>query len=254
MDLEPAPERYLSLLREDGERLAAVATRDLDASVPPCPGWTVRDVVVHTGHVYLHKIANMATMGPAEFPPEPAATGDAVEWFRGAHARLLHELGTRGPSAPSYTWWKPDQTVGFWYRRMAQETAVHRVDAETALDQLSPVADDLAVDGVDEVLRRFLGHDMWRDLSPEEWGGVDAHAGEGQSVGVRTGGWSWQVELHPGRIDVTDGTDFADAVVTGEPSEVLLWLWGRRPDPVVHVDGDARVVTALRDRLTVATQ
>jgi hypothetical protein len=29
---------------------------------------------------------------------------------------------------PAGSWYTPDQTVGFWIRRMAQETVIHRID------------------------------------------------------------------------------------------------------------------------------
>jgi len=46
-------EEHLEVLRRDGEKLADVAQRaGLDAPVPPCPGWQVRDVLQHTGGVH----------------------------------------------------------------------------------------------------------------------------------------------------------------------------------------------------------
>ena len=42
---------------------------------------------------------------------------------------------------------------------MAQETVIHRVDAELAAGEpIAPIPDDLAVDGIDEVLERFLAY------------------------------------------------------------------------------------------------
>jgi hypothetical protein len=35
---------------------------------------------------------------------------------------------------------------------------------------------------------------------------------------------------------------------------VLLWLWGRRPDAAVALDGDTAALRALRDRLVLSTQ
>jgi uncharacterized protein (TIGR03083 family) len=256
MTAELKPDRYLELLQSDAARLSEIAGRDLDAAVPTCPGWTVRDALVHTGHVYQHKIANMRTQAPAEFPPRPAPERDEVAWFSAALDELVDELVTRGPDAPSYTWWPEDQTVGFWYRRMAQETAVHRVDVESAFDEITPVAEDLAVDGVDEVLVRFLGGD-WTDQDEEGWGDVSPDGGAGQSIVVTTGTAGWRVTLHPDRIDVDadlpPGVN-GDATVTGDPSELLLWLWGRRPDSAVTLDGDPAAVSALRGRLYLASQ
>ncbi|MBV9292418.1 MAG: maleylpyruvate isomerase N-terminal domain-containing protein, partial [Frankiales bacterium] len=44
----------LAQLASDGAALRDAAT-DLNANVPTCPGWTVRDAVEHTAVVYAHK-------------------------------------------------------------------------------------------------------------------------------------------------------------------------------------------------------
>jgi len=241
------PDRYLYLLRADGERLAEVAERGLDVPVPCCPGWTVRDVVAHTAEVYQHKLACIRLgRRPDPWPPEEFSSREPLPFLRSSLDELIEEMKGRGPEAPAYTWWPPDQTVGFWYRRMAQESAVHRVDAETAHDVVTPVDDELALDGVDEVLERFLASEDWK-ANP-----VDAAAGT--TVAVRTGDHAWRVHLAPDEVRIEAGPGHAEATVTGEPSELLLWLWGRRPDSAVHFEGDADVVQALRERLALATQ
>ncbi len=250
-----APGRYLEVLRQDVERMATAAAGDLTAPVPACPGWTVRNALLHTGMVYLHKVATMRASRAVEYPPAPEPEGDLVPWFNDAARALLAELESRGPDAPSHTWWPGDRTVGFWYRRMAQETAVHRVDVESASGDPAPVPDDVAVDGVDEVLRRFLR--LWGSTVEESAGGdVDLSAGADRPISVRTGGRAWRVVLHPDRVDAdaapVEGP--ADAVVTGEPSEVLLWLWGRRPTTAVRIAGDADLAGVLRARLALATE
>ena len=52
--------------------------------------------------------------------------------------------------------WSAQKDVGFIQRRMAQESAVHRWDAELAVGAPNPIDADLAVDGVDEFLTLFL--------------------------------------------------------------------------------------------------
>jgi hypothetical protein len=42
--------------------------------------------------------------------------------------------------------------------------------------------------------------------------------------------------------------------VSGEPSELLLWLWGRRPDSAVVLEGDGELLSGFRARLKVVTQ
>ena len=241
-------ERFLALLRSDGRLLADAARRDLEADVPPCPGWRVRDVVTHTAEVYEHKLACIELRAaPDPWPPPWPADRDPLAWFADAHARLLDVLSSTDPATPAYTWWPPDQTVGFWVRRMAQETAVHRVDAQSAFGAITPVDTDLAVDGVDEVLTLFLAGD-WSDAPVDR-------VGSGERIAVTAGAQSWLVTLQPRAVEVSrpDGTA-VDATLSGAPSDVLLWLWGRAADDTVDRGGDASAIRLLRERLTLATQ
>ncbi|MEP6696765.1 MAG: maleylpyruvate isomerase family mycothiol-dependent enzyme [Pseudonocardiales bacterium] len=242
--------RYLDLLRADGGLLAATARLDLDAEVPPCPGWRVRDAVEHTAEVYEHKLACIdLRANPDPWPPARPADRDPVQWFMDAHGRLLDVLTTHDPATPAYTWFPPDQTVGFWVRRMAQETAVHRVDVQSAFDAVTTVDAELATDGVDEVLTLMLAGD-WSD-DPIEW------MGGGERVAVSTGGRSWLVTFDAREITVVESGKSggsADATVSGAPSDVLLWLWGRAGDDAVEFSGDAAAIRLLRGWLATATE
>jgi len=242
------PETFLHHLRADADRMADLAGRDLDAAVPPCPGWDVREVMSHTGSVYSHKVACMrkgARPEDDDWMHGPDDGDDMVAWFRTRLEELVTELEERGPDAPSYTWYDPQQTVGFWFRRMAQETVVHRVDVESAFDAVTHVDDELAVDGIDEVLDWFLAYQA-EDVGPD---------GPGRgTVAVRTGDHIWRLELLPDDVTLSRDPGPCEAVATGEPSELLLWLWGRRPDSAVTLEGDAELLTALRERLRIVTQ
>jgi hypothetical protein len=128
---------------------------------------------------------------------------------------------------------------------MAQETAVHRVDVESAFEAVTSVADDLAVDGVDEVLDLFLVYQA-EDVGPD---------GPGRgTVAVRTGENIWRLTLSADDVALSREPGATDAVVSGEPSELLLWLWGRRPDSAVLLEGDGELLTGFRARLKVVTQ
>jgi uncharacterized protein (TIGR03083 family) len=233
-------------VRQDGRRLADAAGGSLSAEVPSCPGWTVRDLVSHVAEVYEHKIAcTLLRQAPDPWPPQWPADRDPVEWFRDAHERLLEMFGRSEPTTPSATWWPPDQTVGFWARRMAHETAVHRVDAELAIGSPTPVDAELAVDGVDEILRIMLAGD-WSD-EPDD-------AATGQRVAISAGARTWLVTLERGSVTVAEDGGAAAAALGGDPSDVLLWLWGRAPDERVTRSGDADALRLLRSRLMLATQ
>jgi uncharacterized protein (TIGR03083 family) len=237
---------FVENVRRDGDRLGAVAGADRLEPVPSCPGWTVDDLVRHVAEVYEHKIAcTLLGRAPEPWPPEWPADRDPLEWFTDAHARLLEMFDRSGPGTPSATWWPPEQTVGFWARRMAHETAVHRFDAELAANTPTPVGAELAVDGIDEILRIMLAGD-WSD-EPDD-------AASGQRIAVATGDHRWDVVLERESMTVDDGSGQADARLEGDPSDVDLWLWGRVTDDRVSRSGDLDAIRLLRSRLALATQ
>jgi hypothetical protein len=53
---------------------------------------------------------------------------------------------------------------------------------------------------------------------------------------------------------VGDVTGEPEVRITGEPSNLLLWLWGRAPESAIQVAGDPAVAHRLRHRLALATQ
>lgn len=246
------PERYLELIRSGSARLSEVAATDLDADVPSCPGWTVRDVLSHVAEVYQHKIACMReNAAPDPWPLPEFAEREPREFFASSTEELLHELEERGPAEQSFTWWADDQSTGFWFRRMAQEIAVHRYDAEQALDATTPIDPELALDGIDEVLRLMLGGPWWADYDTEH--PVNA------TLRVEAGGRFWLAAAGPDSVTITnesyDGVvrPVPAAAVSGEPESLLLWLWGRRGNDAVTIDGDPTLVGEFRSRLAECT-
>lgn len=249
--------RYLECLAADFARLRAVAADHLCDAVPSCPGWTVTDLVRHVAQVYLHKTRAMqegVEPGGDDWPPAGLAAEDPMALLDRAYAGLRHELETRDPAAPAGSWYAPDQTVGFWVRRMAQETVIHRFDAELAAGvPAAATPDDLAVDGVDELLKVFVSYGV------SAWGEYFAAVlGEAptRSYRIRAGDAAWRVETGPGRFDVSDGAGEgpADLTVSGPPVGVLRWVWNREEPAVVTVDGDPAALVVLKGCIVTATQ
>jgi uncharacterized protein (TIGR03083 family) len=237
---------FVEQVRLDGWRLAEAADGNIDMPVPSCPGWSVRDLVAHVAQVYEHKIqCTRLGRAPDPWPPAWPQADEPVPWLRDAHSRLLQMFDESEATTPSATWWPMDQTVGFWARRMAHETAVHRVDAELASGGSTPIDSALATDGVDEVLHIMLAGD-WSDDADD--------AMTGQVIDISTGGRSWRVVLDREAVSVSDEASEADAMLTGDPSDVLLWLWGRVPDDRVEQAGDPEAHRLMRTRLEMATQ
>jgi uncharacterized protein (TIGR03083 family) len=239
-------------LAADYARMREVAARDLTASVPSCPDWDVAELVRHTGAVYLHKAQAMRSgmPGEGEWPPPGINDEPPLALLDRGYAELVHEFDTRAPGDHAGTWYTPDQTVGFWIRRMAQETVIHRVDSELALSEaIAPIADDLATDGVDEVLEIFLSYitTQWASEIP------DLADCDGRAVRVETGTRGWTLHLTPGGVNVDAATGH-DASVSGEPDAVLLWLWRRAGDGAVSFGGDRALVKKLHDLMGASTQ
>jgi len=251
--------RYLDCLAADYALLRSAAdSGSPDAPVPCCPGWTLADVVAHVGEVYLHKATVMRDgKWPDPWPPEEHAGLQPLTLLGDGYRELTAEFAARPPEEPSLTWYEPDQTVGFWIRRMAQETVVHRMDAQlAACVPVTPAPDDLAVDGVDEVLKRFLayGSGQWPDEYAMLAGGHLATSDGTDTIVVTTGQMSWTVRPAPAAVTVTDGRDAAArAEVTAAPDAMLRWLWGRAGDDVVTVTGDREWAAYLRRLLKAMT-
>ena len=127
---------------------------------------------------------------------------------------------------------------------MGHETAIHRVDAELAAEDVTPLDPDLALDGIDEILRIMLEGD-WSDEPSDE--------STGQRVAIESVDRRWVVVLDHDSITVEDG-GAAAATLAGDPRDVDLWLWGRGDDASLARSGDQDSLALLRDRLVVATQ
>ena len=104
-----------------------------DAAVPACPGWTVTDVLEHTGSVLYR--ASLIIGERRERRPHRSETtappGDPFGWYEKGRAAIVPVLRAADPSAEYWTFRGPNP-LRWWLRRLANETAVHRVDAEQA--------------------------------------------------------------------------------------------------------------------------
>jgi uncharacterized protein (TIGR03083 family) len=250
--------RFLDCLATDFARLRALVPTDPAAAVPSCPGWTVADLTRHVGEVYLHKtLAMREGVEPEPWPPKELADEEPVALLDRAYADLINEFATRKPEDPAGSWYAPDQTVGFWIRRMAQETVIHRIDAELGTDQrVAPVPADLALDGIDELLKVFVAY------SVAEWGDYFAEilAGSpGRTYMVRADGSAWWVRTGPGLFAVENGAGHttADVTVSGPPMAVLRWVWNREgtDEPSgVTAEGAPEAIEELRRCIVMATQ
>jgi uncharacterized protein (TIGR03083 family) len=224
-------QRYLSTIVDEADTLTAAAARDLAARVPSCPDWSAADLVYHIGDVHWSWRAVVEgrrdQSATGEFAPRPR-DDELAEWAR-EEARLLATiLEKMDPETHVWTW-APQKNVAFVQRRMAQETAVHRVDAELAAGSPTPISADLAADGVEEFLEFFLPADP----------AVLADPGESVHLHATDSGDEWLVTVADGAVRTERRHAKAGVAVRGPVSDLLLALWRRVPPSNLDVVGDA---------------
>ncbi|MFI5698052.1 maleylpyruvate isomerase family mycothiol-dependent enzyme [Kribbella sp. NPDC051586] len=239
--------RFLEHVQAESARLVEVARTGLDAAVPSCPGWTVDDVVRHVAQVYVHKVEVLKRGAlPDPWPPDFSDL-ETLQWYDDARTALIAALEAAGTETQTWTFNPRDSTSAFWFRRMAHESLVHRIDVEQAHEVITPIDPDLALDGIDEVLYPNVGGPWWEEGDTEF--PIDA------TVRITAAGRSWTIRADATAVDVQQGAEGeAAAEIFGDPAPIYLWLWGRSGEDAIQTVGDPTVVRAFRGRISEATQ
>jgi len=223
--------RMIDTIAAESARLATVvAQSDLEARVPSCPEWSVRDLAHHIGEVQWYWGENVRAKDAdqrsgAELTPMPE-DADLLAWLGWCSYSLLRALREAGPDAPCWAWWPSPHTSGAVGRHQAQEAAVHRWDAEGVSGASSPLPTVLAADGVPEFVEIMIGADG------------SALPGSVTLTATDTGA-SWQV--------AGAGADRSGRVseLRATASDLVLMLYRRLPVPDTAVVGDPMLVAAL---------
>jgi len=239
-----SPERCYDEIEASTQTLAGLVDgTDLAAPVPTCPDWTLRQLATHVGRAHRWAAEIVSTRSAefipfrqvpdGRFPDDPA---EHAPWLRAGAARVIGAVREAG-SDPV---WALGQLrpAGFWARRMAHETAVHRADAEIAVGREARFEPDIAADGIDEWLGVMSG-----------LGGTDPRVGalpDGAVLHVHAtdegldGAGEWLVRREGPQVTVQPGHGKGDVALRGPAGRLLLVLLRRVPpdDPQVQVLGD----------------
>jgi uncharacterized protein (TIGR03083 family) len=235
-------------VEQEGAALGDAAGMDHGAPVPATPGWDTTELLRHVGLVHARTSVILRT-GTMERPsrangmlPEPPGDG-ILDWYRTTLAEVVADLrALEDPDRPVYAFSPEHQRAGFWPRRMAHETTVHRVDAEQAVGRpVGPIPPALAVDGIEEVFSVFVPA-LGAGRSPGDGRTVHLHATDAEG--------EWLIRFDQGNVVVEVGHAKGDAAVRGPAGQLLLWLWGRLPLDGLDVFGDRGAVEALREVTT----
>jgi len=251
---ELSVDRHLAALAAALTAFVRYADRaGLDAGVPTCPGWTVRDLIAHQGMV--HRWATSLLRGeksstdrrdPQAWERAGREAPDPVQWLRAGAVDLTRTL-TQVPddvAAPVFLNDAPAPR-SFWARRQCHETTVHAVDAQSAALGRPPKAEEvdwidaeIAVDGIDELLGGFLTRRRERLRTEEEATLV---------VAPDDAAYWWEVSIGPRPALTyrrTGEVDEGDWLLEGPALDLYLRLWNRGEPPQTPV-GDWRELAAV---------
>jgi uncharacterized protein (TIGR03083 family) len=231
------------VLEAEAARLAeAVHDADPALPIPTCPEWRLAELTAHVGrgHRWAATIVERRAAGPVPVDEiegllQPEGASERSAWLRAGARRLVDAVREAGPETEVWTW-AADRTAGFWLRRLAHDTLVHRFDAELALDRDVAVAPEVAAAGVSDLLTSFA------DLPAR----FEELRGDGETLhfhatddGMAPAG-EWLVRRTAGGVVWVHEHVKADVAVRGHAVDLLLVLWRRKAlgDSPVEVLGD----------------
>lgn len=260
---------HVAVVREEFERFLTVLQGvDLASPVPSCDGWTAADLLWHLTEVQ-HAWAEVVTSGrPMDELParERPADAELLATAPASGTALVLALAERSPAEPCWSWHDDGGTVGWLARRQAHEALIHRVDAElTAGIAVAPPTVEIAVDGVDELLRVMVdGVPDWGVLTPDgirvrltctnsdaAW---DLALGRFTGTGPESGTVYDLDAAAVSDVVAGDGEAGADLVVRASAWDLDRWLWGRGDASALEVTGERALLERLRALVTDATQ
>jgi uncharacterized protein (TIGR03083 family) len=223
------------ILRDGQQLIDAVQRTGLDAPVVSCPGWNMRDLVWHIGEVWdfwtLVARKRITTVEQLKAESNLAQPDDdlLIDWVAAAHTGIQSILSTTPPDTEIWTWTGANRDLWWLRRRMAQETAVHRWDAERTVGDAYQIPIAVAADGIDEYLEWFAPKNRGASIG----GTAHIHCGE------------WMIHrLDENGIEFEHAHAKGDVAIRGRARDILLWLWGREGGPVEFI-GDRSIAQRI---------
>jgi uncharacterized protein (TIGR03083 family) len=241
-----------AIIAAESRRFAEVLSgADPNRRCPTCPDWTASDLLWHLTEVHFFCATILARRMQHESelqaverdkPSRPEAVADMLALREQATAVLLDQLAKHEDNEACWSWWAPDQTVGFTRRMQTYEATMHRLDAELTADvPVSLIATDVAEGAVDHAVDVMWGwmpnEATYRTDSIVNFVATDT----GQSWSVEVGTWTANTGDGPRAVRATAGEP--TATVTGSVVDLALWVWTRGGS--VQTAGDPSSLAAL---------
>jgi uncharacterized protein (TIGR03083 family) len=248
----------IAIIRTEAQRFADVlATTAPDARCPTCPDWSASDLLWHlteVHHFWAGVLSQDArTDGDIEAveqakPHRATLMDDLLTLREAATATLLDPLDRLDDTEPCWSWWPPDQTVGFTRRMQTYEATMHRVDAElTAGLPIGAIAPDVAAGAIDHAVDVMWGwlpegatyemREVVEFVAPDVDRRWLVEVGQWSSTEPESG-TKFQM---PRALRATAGEP--TATVSAPASDLALWAWTR--GGAVETSGQPAALAAL---------
>lgn len=250
-------DEYLAVIEaQTAALLADAGACSMTDPVPTCPGWTVADLLKHHGGVCRWagaiirdgRTANLSDAEMASLLAAPTERDELLAWYADGRAGLIDALRS-SVDGPMLVFLRDAPAARlFWARRCAHESTIHRVDALSAVVGHLPttasagIPDQLALDGIDELLLGFV---------PRRSSALRADEPITVTVSPTDTDRAWTVVIGTGPpVSSIGATKDSDAVLTGSAAGVYLGLWNRGDEIAEH--GPAPVLGLWRDKVRVS--
>jgi uncharacterized protein (TIGR03083 family) len=233
-----------------------VASADMRAAVPTCPGWSTYDLVAHLGNVHAWAATVVETgRVAAEQNDEPASrkSKTVAEWYAGKAEDLYEVLRSAKPDAPCWNFAFGLGKAGFWQRRQLHEATIHGVDLALATGRIPDLRPDISADGVDEALRVFLHRMHMRGYPADLVAPVSIVATDVDQAWTVRPAVVDGVPAQQAAPEVIDGASVGSDRIEGPAAAIYALLWKRLPttDVSLSFTGDLpRINAFLASRLT----
>lgn len=234
--------RHVTAIEQEAQLFADAARRSgLDAAIPTCPGWDMRDLVRHLAEIHLWAAARVAKRTAKLWPDDISEHTDSwpelavfwpdddklIGWYLDTNANLVRALESASPDDDLPTFLPAPSPLAMWARRQAHETAVHRFDAENGVGAASGFDPAFAADGIDEMLVGFAPRGS--EFPIDSPGTMVVHTTDTDD--------RWHVTMTPNGITTSRGGGPADVTLTGPASDLYLAVWNRGDDSTIEVAG-----------------
>jgi uncharacterized protein (TIGR03083 family) len=215
---------YLDAIGSGSAALARAADGALEAKIPGCPDWVMADLVSHLGGLYSWVTLILEAEGErpeGERSQPPVGQEDLIAWFNEMRDGMVAALSARSSEDAAWVFVRTaPHNVGWWCRRQALETAVHRFDAEAAVGSPNAIDARLAADGIDEFLTQFMPGRLARQPVEALTGTFHVHATDTEG--------EWTLDFGAADLAARREHAKADTALRGPASGLYLWIWNRQ--------------------------